>query len=119
MSRTDKDRPYWVKVNDNSIQRVPFHDHVDYFGNDVECDFGEVCTEDTLWARNCGYDLGHYEVYADNPDRKLRRGAWFGPVRTRTRNDMVSLRKEYREFGEVDDYVGFRDHRHSSLKGSW
>lgn len=28
MSRTDKDRPYWVKVNDPDSDRVPYHRHV-------------------------------------------------------------------------------------------
>lgn len=29
MSRTDKDRPYWVKMNDRSLGTVEEHDHID------------------------------------------------------------------------------------------
>lgn len=122
MSKTDKDRPFWVKQNDISLSRVAYHDHVDYWGNDVECDieFPTVREDKYRVDRNCGYDIVGYYSWIDSPSRKIRHNEWFGPIRAKTRDAMISQVKEYNTYGLIEtDSLDPQDHRNAPIKGCW
>jgi hypothetical protein len=122
MSKTDKDRPFWVKQNDSSLLRQAYHDHVDYWGNEVECDIHLPTVREDKYRvdRNCGYDIVAYYAWADSPSRRIRHTEWFGPVRAKTRDSMLAQAKEYNTYGEIyNDSTEPGDHRNAPIKGYW
>lgn len=122
MSKTDKDRPFWVIQNDSSIYREAYHDHVDYLGNDVDCDIHlDTVREDKYRAdRNCGYDVVKRYSFVDAPSRKKRHNDWFGPARSKTRDAMISQVKEFNSLGYIEsDSAEPGDHRHAPMRGTW
>lgn len=122
MSRTDKDRPHWVRLNDPKDDRVAYHDHVDMWGNDVECDIHLPTVREDKYRseRNCGYDLAGVYLWSETPPKKMRHYEWFGPVRAKTRDAMLAQVKEYNTYGDVVNDSGEpEDHRHAPVKGYW
>lgn len=85
MSRTLKDRPYWVKVNDKNLARTPLHNHEDagkpvYRNVTVKDDKGKPVRETytytgllgyRIWKRYEGYKLYSTwaELLADSDER--------------------------------------------------
>jgi hypothetical protein len=118
MSRTDKDRPLRVRIRDASMKRVEAHDH-----RNGECDLHEWLADysDDGWNRYGGCDMDLLNAkWFDEPTREDRRNGWFGPIRTRDRDDAIRMRKEFNSSGTVDDEVWLpRDHRHSCFNGGW
>lgn len=120
MSKTDKDRPLWVRANDTSLKRVPYHDHLDRWGNVVDCDIEmpTVYNDAYRGLRQCGYDI-YQDSWLDTPSRKVRHYEWFGPVRAKMRDSLRAQVREYNTYGEVDDAIFIGDHRNTPLNGYW
>lgn len=59
MSKTDKTRPYWVKLADTTYKaRKEYHDHADGI-----CDIAQATGKDVMWYRgngSCGYGVPYY-----------------------------------------------------------
>lgn len=122
MSRTDKDRPHWVRLNDPDDNRVAHHDHVDYWGNDVKCDIDVPTVREDKYRieRNCSYEIAGVYLWNETPPRKMRHYEWFGPARARTRDAMISQAKEYNTYGSIEsDSQEPSDHRNAPIKGCW
>lgn len=117
MSRTDKDRPEWVKNNDRTVAPVAYHYHVDYRGNALDCDVDEPSLQSDKWRfhRNCGYDQ---RFYTENPGKAAINNDWHAPIRTKVRRELRSEVKEYNAGGDFeDDYVAPLDQRNAPIRG--
>ncbi len=68
MSRTDKDRPYWVKTNDPHENRYIWHDHRPRV---IRCISGEREVEWTSYD----YMTGKYRVAGTRTERTFYRGS--------------------------------------------
>lgn len=122
MSRTHKDRPHWVRLNDRNEKRVAHHDHIDYWGNDVDCDIDSPIVREDKYCvdRNCSYEIEGVYLWEETPSRRMRHYEWFGPVRAKTRDAMVSQVKEYNTYGIIEtDSKEPDDHRNAPIKGCW
>jgi hypothetical protein len=104
MSRTDKTRPYWVKLLDESSARMEQHYH-----EDGTCNFDEAVKDlQNVWPRKCGYTVSYYGwnsgFFSRGPaswlkaEVRIRHGA----ARAKLRKDVHDMLKLSRE--EMEDY---------------
>lgn len=123
MSRTYKDRPYWVRLNDPSEVRRPFHYHE---GRGRFFEEFEACQIDVPyegkkgeWRRNCGYYLG-YHFHRCRVTREFRRLGFYGPLRSDQRMKLRNAVKDYNTFEEVDEDMYLREqNRRSTFYGGY
>lgn len=88
MSRTDKDRPYWVRLND------PTEEYRD------------------------SYRFGFNVRLAWSPSREERRSIYYGPMRSETRDTLRNVVKEYNSYGDINEDFFLRERsRHSRYHG--
>lgn len=124
MSRTDKDRPYWVRTNDPTEDRVPHHDHIPRWWRrkrlvwDGECHLDDPVNHGTRFDHACGYHL-RFDRYW-NPKREDRRLYYYKPLRSRERDTLGKAAKQYNAGYEVDeDIVLPESHRHCMFPGGY
>lgn len=123
MSRTYKDRPYWVRLNDKREARTPFHRHHNWYtrNNGWEvCTFGEPYTGGTdEWRRNCGYYLG-YRRHTCYAPKDYIRDMYYSPMRNDERMVLRNAAKDYNSFGEIDeDFFLNERSRHATYGGGY
>lgn len=101
MSRTLKDRPYWVKVNDKSLSRTPCHDH-EHAGEPlyrylpVKDENGNEIMETFMSHGFLGYRFyKHYEGYKLYP-------TWDELVADIPANHIFFERRYYAQWGDVE-----------------
>jgi hypothetical protein len=77
MSRTDKDRPYWVRVNDkrDKQRRGVEHRHTGWRGSVRDCDEHVLCSGHDYRTTNCTPYLD-YHIYATSPQRSACATEW-------------------------------------------
>jgi hypothetical protein len=99
MSRTDKTKPFWVKLAHGDLQVIQAHDH-----RDGRCDL-PADVDAHWWARGrvCNYEfhftgtmtcccpMCHAREYPDRTERQRRR--------RERRRDRSRLRRESRDYG--------------------
>jgi len=125
MSRTDKDRPYWVKVRDRRVPTVERHWHHGLRWrrwrqiNGTGCDLAEFDAATDRTAKqwfNCERHLAaeyHRRYHRDGPaPRWFTHHVWFEPERVRERDRLGEIVKEYHAHREVEDY-DFPNHQHN------
>lgn len=123
MSRTYKDRPYWVRQNDKREVRTPFHQHNQFrFGSKEfeTCNIDEPYTgQPGEWRRKCGYYLG-YRRHVCHPPRGAVRDAYYSPMRNDERMTLHNAAKDYNSFGEIDeDFFLNEKSRHATYGGGY
>lgn len=122
MSRTYKDRPYWVRQNDPREDRVPYHDHIERWWRrrinwDGECHLDEPVNHETRHSFPCGYYL-RQRWY--NVPRDFRHYNYYGPLRAHERDNLRDAAKQYNSWGEVDeDFYLPEAHRHATFGGGY
>lgn len=128
MSKTDKDRPYWVLANDNTLPRFSYHDHLklgterEYTnsrGRKVSVKYADYCTvnEPTVsyhraeeMERPCGKWIGHARFAGRySPTKKARKVFYWGPMRATRTNYLTKAVKDFNSFGEVDEDFYFQE----------
>ena len=129
MSRTYKDRPYWVRQNDKSEVRVADHMHhtpmfyrpdSNFWGEIGVCDIDKPMTGSYKIdrKRNCDYRLPNVRWW-DRPRRFYRNSHYYAPVRLIERDTLDKSAKQYNTMGEVDDVDLPQQHRHSPYGGGY
>lgn len=139
MSKTDKDRPYWVRANDNTEARFDVHDHNHFgheykfrnrYGVEVVIRVAEHCTinepeinhhDKEAYAKPCGKWIGHTYYYGrHSPSKKARKVYYWGPMRAARTNYLTNAVKDYNSFGEVDEEFYFQeDARYGRFGGGY
>lgn len=141
MSRTYKDRPYWVLENKVGEE---IHDHTrmgegttkykTIRGKDLtyhrpdECTIGEDKLEHPSTSKNerydCFYSLSgvvfkkYYGRYSP-PNDILHHDYWH-PLRAAERVTLTAAAKEYNTYGDIEDDIYLAErHRHSTYKGGY
>lgn len=132
MSRTKKDRPYWVRVNDKTENRIEHHDHErlgKYYSRYKENKtrrYSEECTIDVprqangdLTAYTCTWELNYgYSYLYGGMSVKDRHITYYNPLRTLERDTLRVAVKEYNATGDLEDGVFFQDRwQHGMLGG--
>lgn len=143
MSRTYKDRPYWVKEHDKNA-REEHHNHTqmgmetksynngrgsinNYYYPD-ECSIGmeqQVHPSTTRWDNYpCYYYLSNGTIkryYRDySPPRDTLHDLYWGPMRADVRDGLNDAVKEYNTHGDIEEDIFFREKsRHSIYKGGY
>jgi hypothetical protein len=127
MSRTKKDRPYWVRLNDPTEARTPYHYHHGsrwfnngYKGN-AESDY--CCIDEeytgTDWRRSCGYYLGYRRHVCVIPKNAVR-DMYYSPMRNDERMVLRNALKDYNTFAEVDEDMYLNEKsRHATYGGGY
>jgi hypothetical protein len=135
MSRTDKDRPWWIR----SEWYEPVHYNCMYYQGYQTCDRSRVCDLPPepvrgnfsypsaghrygpraqciwypMWPRRVRYN------YTRPPTRVDKHLGWWGPDRRDVRDLMIKARKQYRGYREVEILEPVRHHRHAGKAGWW
>lgn len=137
MSRTDKDRPYWVRSNDNTELRYDFHNHRIFGeerthrtsnGKTLTVKFADYCTinepevgRSVKDTQPCGKVLhrpGHH--VRNKPKKKIRKIYYWGPLRAARNVYLANATKDYNAFGEVDeDFYLQEDARYGLYGGGY
>lgn len=135
MSRTKKDRPYWVKVNDKKEAKRAHHDHEslgkivrNFRGKIVK--YADECTLEVPQTHSssddhrstCHYSLGYgYRYWGDRgQDRADRLNTYYNPLRTMERDALNKAAKEYNANGDIEKDIFFPDsHQHCMLGGGY
>lgn len=114
MSRTFKDRPYWVQEYDTRNLRVAYH-HC--HKRDSVCDLEEP----KRWSVGaCNYWLIAPVYSWQRVEHEMVRNNYYAPERSFVRDGLLSLVKEYNSNGDVDDADPWAfPHRHAPFNGSW
>lgn len=119
MSKTDKDRPPWVRAKDDP-NRVASH----HYRCEVEYPYGSwwatrmprhPCDIDERHAGYCHY-FERDRSWHSAPPRWFRRHRWYDPEHNDVRMDCVKAIKEYRGSGDTDVMPSIQQHRHGA---SW
>lgn len=137
MSRTDKDKPWWVRTNwyVAAHEKCPFDSYRRdaYWSRSRECDlppdplrsnFAQgyqprwirrpaACTWEPEWPRRDRYN------FTRPPSREDKHLGWWGPDRRDVRDLMIEARKQYHGNREVEILEPVQHHRHTSKKGWW
>lgn len=136
MSRTDKDKPWWVRATwiepSHAIRCPNYWRHSNkHLARTHVCDLPAVpvlkppagyirqwprvpqCTWEPEWPQRDRYNYTH------GPKKKDRHYDWWGPARARDRDAAVKARKQYLGSGGVDEPKVMPNHRHCSIKGWW
>lgn len=124
MSRTKKDRPYWVQVNDKSTKyRVAYHDHTGRWGD--TCTIDDPEEGPSTWRGSTGRftSCGHYlrtPHVCDPHSVGNRSDRYWAPARQDERTYLKNAAKDYNTFGEVDeDYFLQEKTLHGPYGGGW
>lgn len=140
MSRTDKDTPWWVQTN----WYIPVHVHCQEGPyakyrwmmsqrGPRACDLPSAPVRIYVRHRNawrlpiedqhCYWEpewpWRRRYLYTWGPRGKDRRLGWWGPDRSRLRDECREARKQYRGFGDVEIEVSAIHHNHAPIKGWW
>lgn len=133
MSRTYKDRPYWVRTNDKKEVREASHDHLHLGETRKSIKFGEYtiadyCTIDEpletdsfeeSWKKPCGYDLSWSYSYF-SVEKNRRNLLYWSPMRADEHKVTRNAVKDYNTFGEVDEDLYLREKtRHALYRGGY
>ena len=125
MSRTYKDRPYWVRLNDKREARTPFHRHHanGWWLKDVfdECliDTPYTGATDEWRRRYCGYYLGYRRHVCQIPKNAVRE-MYYSPMRNDERMVLRNAAKDYNSFGEIDEDLFLNEKsRHATYGGGY
>lgn len=109
MSRTDKDRPWWVRHHDRSDDALVEH-HMcgrSLWKRDFhECDINEPAQfgEDNYHCRRIPSSMRGWGYGPSPDDRRIDHQK----RRTQARINTVNYIKQYREYGDVDDEMPFQ-----------
>ena len=127
MSRTKKDRPYWVRVNDPREARRETHRHhkcgvkVDFIsisGKKIDTNIPDYCTigekEKGLSSNEndlnpCYFQLTWQYPASRHSPKKLRRDEYWKPMRGAERKYLKNAVVDYNTFGEVDEDAFLRE----------
>lgn len=133
MSRTYKDRPYWVRANDKKEVREAHHDHLRLGQVRQSMKYGEFkvadyCTIDEPLKtgtflenleRPCYYELS-WEYSYFKVEKRRRNMLYWSPMRADENKVMRNAVKDYNTFGEVDEDLYLREGtRHSIYRGGY
>lgn len=123
MSRTDKDRPYWVKTNDPTLDRDVDHYHHPRWrapNDDGVCDLGPTPqARKERWSRSCSYSLPFHEArWHTAPPGWYVNHVFHAPERVRTRDVLREAAKEWNATHATDLEPEERQARHSA-RGMW
>lgn len=142
MSRTDKDRPYRVKVTDSTLPLIEHHTHHAHYAwsdrhpeagcwsTKVEhgCDLPDLddpsaAEHATSAGRHacCTRDVAWWSAWrswrSHGVPRWYRQHTWYEPERARERDVLREAAKEYNGSGDLDGYdLPNHQHRH---RGRW
>lgn len=137
MSRTDKDRPYWVKANDETLLRAPRHDHTSlgiFFSQYLigVSQYSDHCTIDEPVERNwrdnenrivptCDYAPSVYHRLERSHTREDRKNDYYRPLRAKERDILKGATREYNTYGNFEKDIAFADNHQSSelSRGYW
>lgn len=134
MSRTKKDRPYWVRANDKTERRVARHDHdrigryYKYYGQSVVYQYEDECTIDYPRTGNnsdknypCTWELDYgYNYFYGGMSVQERHMTYYNPLRTLERDTLRKAVKEYNTTGDIEKDIFFQDrHQHQMLNGGY
>lgn len=118
MSRTRKDRPYRVRLNDKSEPKMRLHSHgsvgsvgTDFRGRDYR--YADYCTieerslhssnRDPMNRRPCETHLGWQYRPGRRPKREDALLAYWAPARQAERSALHSATAEYNATGGIED----------------
>lgn len=107
MSRTDKDRPYWVRTNDKTEKyRVAYHDHTGRRGDECTVDEPEEHPSSWRgrggrWYSPCGHHL--HVPHICEPHGDSASVYYWVPARQDEQTFLKNAVKDYNTFGEVDE----------------
>lgn len=131
MSRTDKDKPYWILCNDPQQVRHPYHNHnlfgkMTYKNFEGESQYKDYCTIDepvtkeTEFINPCGYRI-HWMYYNTKPTKVMRHNEYWRPLRSAERAATHKALREYNATGEIDEDFFLRSapHRGTYYGGYW
>ena len=134
MSRTDKDKPWWVRATwmvPSHSNYCPHYEHGNRFHPKIACNLPAVpvlkppagyirrwppvpqCTWEPEYPHRDRYR------YTRLPTKRDKHFDWWGPARARDRDAAVKARKQYLGSGDVDEPKVMPQHRHCSIKGWW
>lgn len=114
MSRTRKDRPYWVRSMDPTEDRSEYHNH-DNGVCDIDTTPGLPWREQSL--EDCSYELPWSHA---TPPHAYVHARWWGPQRTSERAACRKLVQQYNGSGDVNDNdVPAPEQTRSSAKWWW
>ena len=133
MARTNKDRPYLVKVRDkngNSDILTEVHNHNRFGMIHIRSDgsirrYDDVCTIDDIPGQKDSKLIApcfrYISVYKERGHYKeARLDTYYRPLRRMERDELTKAAKEYNTYGEVEDTIAFQDnHQHSMLGGGY
>jgi hypothetical protein len=132
MSRTYKDRPYWVRSNDKKEVREEYHDHLrlgetrkgkhgDFMVADY-CTIDEPLKTGTFQEsreRPCYYELSWKYSYF-KVEKRRRNMLYWSPMRSDENEVTRNAVKDYNTFGEVDENLYLRETtRHAIYRGGY
>lgn len=124
MSRTDKDRPYWIKGEDDPGNPIAHHYTCEYsplgHWNRVACDYDDnnIPKRDRKCRRFPQLEMSYW--YGHGPTKIDRHLYWNGPARAEERATLSSLIKDYRANGDVDHAeLDHQQHRHDAAYLLW
>lgn len=136
MSRTRKDRPDWVKLNDRKTPRIANHNHKQFGAEGMmfqgkKYSYLDYCTidkpqeavEHKIGQSPCYYYAAiskiFYAKYGGAHKEALRMEYW-SPLRAEERTTMQNLKKQYYATGEVDEDVFIKEKHHNApYKGGY
>lgn len=117
MSRTYKDRPKWVQLNDPKSHRVAEHWHV----SGHKCDLDIPATSNNKgFAGACHYSLPYHVCY-QNPTKEQRRIMFWQKLRQEERSTLYQAKQQYNTSSETDeDIIITNRHNHDIYgEGYW
>jgi hypothetical protein len=128
MSRTYKDRPYWVRANDKREVREAYHNHCNLGKTRKSGKFGDYtisdhCTIDEplrtgsfmeSWGKPCNYELSWAYSYF-SVEKSRRNMLYWSPMRADENKVTRNAVKDYNTFGEVDENLYLRENTRNSI----
>ena len=132
MSRTDKDRPWRVKIADRTLPLIEEHNHHSHYSWRINAvrEFGECDLPDEPpvmgphdYPLGCSYHLPSWHeggrIFADGcAPHWYRHSTWTGPERTRERDSLREASKAYNSHAHDEDDFDYDfpnfQHRHRS-----
>lgn len=118
MSRTYKDRPDWVQLNEPSPLLKAIRRPLHVQPCDGICELDEPMTEEDLETRRCRYYLP-FRLYLRKATPQLRRDFFWGPVRSEERESLRNMKNQYNAGLDVDDAVLTERHGHAMYGGGY
>ncbi|HEX2243788.1 MAG TPA: hypothetical protein VHK27_11165 [Gammaproteobacteria bacterium] len=115
MSRTDKDRPLWVKQNDPTLRNVYHEQHDHRFGY---CDFDEWTGKNTRNRTHCDRSWGYNWTMLVGSHTFGYANLFERAERARVRDQLHEVKKMSREDVADVDIISVQ-HRHSALWWTW